>query len=158
MKSKVLIGLVLGAMISPCLLSADYVSWMDKKSVNHENIIVSVSTAYSMMVSKTKEVGQVKPVNTRVRIKQDSPCLCFEDVWHPEDYKVVNDNTIILNAGNTAFMGAGMGFSGDYTKCIGYKLGKKGCSLVGSKEYWDVEQKIDGEWRSVAKGHFVFVK
>ena len=156
MKKNILIVMMLGVLVT--VASADYVSWMDKKFVNHENNIVSVSTADSMMISKTKEFGQVKPTKTRVRIRQNNPCLCLTEGWEKGDYAVVSHDTVILDAFTPSMRGATLAFDGDYTKCVKYLLGKKGCSLVGSKEYWDVEQKIDGAWKSVAKGHFTFVK
>ena len=153
MKSKILIGLVLGGGFVVNLVATE-VYWEDVVGLKHKSNIVSQRIAGNMVVRVSQK--KVKPRETRIIIKQGWGCLSISSGWWKQGYRKIDNNTAILNVGLKDFIGADLGFRGKAMETDVYVLGKKGCKLLNNSEHWTVKQEVKGKWETVGEGVFVF--
>ncbi len=153
-KKLLRVGLLISIFAVGSNLSAAEVFWVDKGGTKHQDNIVSVKSAKSMVVN----AGTSDNRETRIIVTQKWGCLCLLEGWEKKHYEKLSDNSVRLDVGNLPFVGAELGFVGDNSKCVKWLLGKKGCTLIGNREDWAVEQKNGGSWSGVASGWFMYVE
>ena len=154
-KNRKVTKLILGGLLLLNLTEgSDQISWIDNNNTVHKNSFVSESAVKNMVISSGKLASSRE---TRIIIKQGWGCLALENDWNKKDYKVIDNNTAVLNVGYKNIIGSDLGFNQDNTKSF-FILGKRGCKLLNNSEHWTVEQKNNGSWVAVASGVFTYIK